>query len=45
MGTALGAGAAFGTATGQSIPIASGMRIGTQASSTAAVKSGTGAAL
>ena len=43
VGTALGAGTAFGTATGSSFPMAQGMKLGT--GSTAVAKSGAGAAL
>jgi len=43
VGTALGAGSAFGTAQGLSVPKASGMKLGT--GSTAVSKSGAGAAL
>ena len=43
VGTALGAGTAFGTATGMAFPIAQGMKLGT--GSTAVAKSGAGAAL
>lgn len=43
VGTALGAGSAFGTATGMSFPAAAGMKLG--AGSTAVAKSGAGAAL
>jgi hypothetical protein len=43
VGTALGAGTAFGTATSTSFPIAQGMKLGT--GSTAVAKSGAGAAL
>lgn len=43
VGTALGAGSAFGTATGLSFPKAQGMKLGT--GSTATAKSGAGAAL
>lgn len=43
VGTALGAGSAFGTATGSSFPVAQGMKLG--AGSTAVAKSGAGAAL
>jgi hypothetical protein len=43
VGTALGAGSAFGTATGLSLPIPSGMKLGT--GSTAVAKTGAGAAL
>ena len=43
VGTALGAGSAFGTATGLSQPVPSGMKLGT--GSTAVAKTGAGAAL
>ncbi len=43
VGTALGAGSVFGTCQGLSVPVASGMKLGT--GSTATAKSGAGAAL